>query len=114
VVAHGVEWSLEFVDSDEWVGDDGKGIVPPGCLIRYTIGDVEDMDILIFYLTWRADNLARSGGPFGFDYDVAPFLNTTDLKALLEDTDSMATGAALAAEMGNTDPLKIIAVPSVS
>ena len=57
---------------------------------------------------WR-----RMGGVLALDYDLAPFLNTTDLKALLEDTDSMARGAALAAEMGNTDPLKIIAVPHV-
>ena len=70
-------------------------------------------DFYIFYLSWRADNLAKDGGCADFDYDLAPFLNTTDLKALLEDTDSMARGAALAAEMGNTDPLKIIAVPHV-
>ena len=116
-VARGVKWdqpywNLDFDDSDGWVGDDGKNIVPPDWLIRYNRGFPEDF--FIFYLTWRADNLAKDGGCAGFDYDLAPFLNTTDLKALLEDTDSMARGAALAAEMGNTDPLKIIAVPDVS
>ena len=114
-VARGVKWDLfylEFDDSDGWVGDDGKSIVPPDWLIRYNRGASEGF--FIFYLTWPADNLAKDGGCAEFDYDLAPFLNTTDLKALLEDTDSMARGAALAAEMGNTDPLKIIAVPNVS
>ena len=110
-VAHGVKWDKNFEDSDEWLGDDGKsidGIVPLGWRITYVYANEDE---LVFYLTWRADNLAKSGGCFGWDYGLVPFLNTTDLKALLEDTDSMARGAALAAEMGNTDPLKIIAVP---
>ena len=51
-------------------------------------------------------NGRHSWGVLCHDYDLAPFQNTTDLKALLEDTDSMARGAALAAEMRNTDPLK--------
>ena len=64
------------------------------------------VQLCAFLNCWRADNLAKDGGCAEFDYDLAPFLNTTDLKALLEDTDSMARGAALAAEMGNTDPLE--------
>ena len=114
-VAHGVKWEgpweIESYRLSERVGDDGKNIVPPGWRIWFSPGAKEDF--YIFYLSWRADNLAKDGGCGDFDYDLAPFLNTTDLKALLEDTDSMARGAALAAEMGNTDPLKIIAVPHV-
>ena len=114
-VAHGVKWEgpweIESYRLSELVGDDGKNIVPPGWRIWFSPGDLGDF--YIFYLSWRADNLEKDGGCFGFHYDLAPFLNTTDLKALLEDTDSMARGAALAAEMGNTDPLKIIAVPHV-
>eukprot|EP00434_Breviolum_minutum_P006412 symbB.v1.2.005659.t1/scaffold327.1/size259883/12 len=93
--------SLELSDdSDEWVGDDGKGnVLPPDWLVKRDRDNRWPDEEITWFLTLRS---ASGSG-----------LSATDLKALLADTDSMARGAALAADMGDTGPLKIIPVPSL-
>lgn len=71
---------------------------------------IEDADNgeTTWILNWyRSPYVEDSCDEFGFQS-----LNATDLTALLADTDSLARGAALAAEMGNTGPLKAFAVPA--
>ena len=108
--AHGVQSFETLIQegdgSDDWVGDDGKGnVLPPDWLVRCVddysgIGRSERTWVLTLC---RAGNLTTGWKSQG--------LRATDLKSLLADTDSMARGAALAADMGNNGPLQIIAVP---
>ena len=109
--AHGVQSSETLQEgdgSDDWVGDDGKGnVLPPDWLVRSVddysgIGRSERTWVLTLC---RAGNLTTGWKSQG--------LRATDLKSLLADTDSMARGAALAADMGDTGPLKIIPVPNL-
>ena len=94
--------------SYDWVGDDGgDNRLPPD----WHVCRIEDANSgeTTWILNWYRSPYVEIGcDEFGFES-----LNATDLTALLADTDSLARGAALAAEMGNTGLLKAFAVPAL-
>jgi len=100
-------WSM---GSHDWVGYDGEDNGDNRLPRDWHVCRIEDADNgeTTWILNWyRSPYVEDSCDEFGFQS-----LNATDLTALLADTDSLARGAALAAEMGNTGPLKAFAVPA--
>ena len=94
--------------SFEWVGLDGtRDVLPPDWYVDNANPDKNPYSSdRIWFLNWRCANNFD-----GYLWHQQLFLNTTDLTALLADTDSLERGAALAAEMGNTGPLIVTALP---